>query len=85
MILIRIIQGWFYYFFKNEKIEQVASKRSTICLSCPKAQFYSATESWNHHQFNTPKDPNKMFCFECGCPISKKIRSPKETCPLKKW
>lgn len=83
--LFRIMQGWFFYFFKSEKIENVAIKRSSICLDCPYADFYFAIEKWKHRDLGVPKNINKMFCSKCGCPLSKKIRSPKETCPMKKW
>jgi hypothetical protein len=86
MLLIRIIQGWFYYFFRNEKVESIAAKRIPICLKCPHSKFYSWEKEWKHKDLGHPKNPDDVYCSKClSCPISKKVRSPKEKCPIKKW
>lgn len=84
--LIRILQGWFYYFFRTPRTENLASKRILFCLNCKHMKWYSGYDKWQQQEFNTPINPNKVYCSKCsGCPISKKIRSPKEKCPIKKW
>ncbi len=85
-MLLRILQGWFYYFFRTPRVEELARKRILHCLNCKHMKWYSAYEKWLHQDHNKPINPNNVFCGKCkGCPISKKIRSPKEKCPVGKW
>jgi hypothetical protein len=86
MILIRIIQGWFYYFFKSRNIENIAANRISICVQCKYSKFYSWEDEWKHKDLGYPKNPNDIYCSKClRCPISKKTRSPKEKCPVGHW
>jgi hypothetical protein len=85
-MLFRILQGWFYYFFRNKKVEEVAKKRILFCLNCKYLKWYRKRDQWLYQDHGMPMNPNKVYCSKCmGCPISKKIRSPKERCPIKKW
>jgi hypothetical protein len=34
--LSEIIAGWGNFVFRNEKVEEIAIERMTICLDCPK-------------------------------------------------
>ena len=72
--LVEIAKAWIAA--KNPTDEQriIAEYRVAICDKCPY------------------KEHNKTFdvfiCNKCGCPISKKIFSPKpgdEACPDKRW
>lgn len=86
MFLIRIIQGWYYYFIRNKKVEDVAATRIPICLACPHSKFYSWEDKWKHTDLGHTKKPDDVYCSKClRCPISKKVRSPKEKCPIGKW
>jgi len=86
MILFRILQGWFYFFFRNKNVEQIAKKRITICLSCSHSKFFNWRNQWEHNELGKPKTSNNIYCSKCwNCPISKKVRSPKEKCPLGRW
>jgi hypothetical protein len=52
----------------------IAEYRSSVCDTCDKKTYVTAIASF--------------VCGECGCPLSKKVFSPKpgkEACPLAKW
>lgn len=82
----RIITGWFYFFFKNESVEKIASNREAICMNCKYSKFYNKIDEWKYSEFALPKDPAKLYCSQCNsCPITKLIRSPKSKCPKEYW
>lgn len=86
MLLFRIIQGWFYYFFRSKRVESLATKREQHCLTCIHAKFYAWEDEWKHKDLGYPKKADDLYCTKCmKCPISKKIRSPREKCPVGKW
>ena len=85
MKLIFILQGWFYYLFKNKKVEKLAANRIYKCLQCPHSKFYNQIDQWKHETLKFPKTPGSTYCTKCNCPISKKTRSPKDKCPIGKW
>lgn len=83
---LNIIAGWFYFFFTNESVEKIAVKRIRHCMNCRHAKFDDGIEAWKHFDLGYPKNPNKMVCSLCKrCPISKKVRAPKERCPDNRW
>ncbi len=52
----------------------IAEYRASVCDGCSSKSYTPAIDL--------------HFCGECGCPLSKKIFSPKpgkEACPLAKW
>ena len=54
--------------------QAIAQYRANVCDSCDKKTYVVAIASF--------------VCGECGCPLSKKVFSPrpgKEACPLAKW
>ena len=54
--------------------QAIAQYRANVCDSCDKKTHVVAIASF--------------VCGECGCPLSKKVFSPKpgkEACPLAKW
>lgn len=84
--LLIILQGWFFYFFRNKKVESKAMFRKKICLECEHSKFYNNIRMWEHIEFKKPKTESNTYCTKCSnCPIAKKIRSPKEKCPIGKW
>jgi hypothetical protein len=54
--------------------QAIAQYRANVCDSCDKKTHVAAIASF--------------ICGACGCPLSKKVFSPKpgkEACPLAKW
>lgn len=74
--LKEITQAWITSFFATQEQKELAQKRYEICLKCPSLkEKYIPFKKKYYYQ-----------CSECGCPIQKKIYSPKyNPCPLKKW
>jgi hypothetical protein len=66
-----IFQSWVIAANPSKEEEVLAAKRHSICLDC---KFIK-----NSFVFETK-------CGECGCPINKKIFSPKKgACRIGKW
>ena len=74
MDVIEIINAWKIANNPTPKQEKLAELRGKICDICPSKKVL------------TRKIGLATICDECGCPISKKIFTPKfNACPLKKW
>jgi hypothetical protein len=69
--LVEIAKAWIIAANPTLEEKQKALSRSAICDECPEKKH-------NDHL-------NFFYCDECGCPLSKKIYSPINSCPLKKW
>jgi hypothetical protein len=69
--LLNIIRAWIISYNPTPKEEELAILRAKICDECPSKKYNG------HLDF--------YYCNECGCPLEKKIYSPKNTCPLNKW
>lgn len=66
-----IAESWIIANNPTESQLKLAEERLKICNECDK----KVTATLGHFK-----------CSECGCPISKKIFSPKyDACPLHKW
>lgn len=66
---LEIITAWGNSFNPTKEQKDIADKRKDVCNECPSLKKVTGIE----------------FCDECGCPISKKIYSDKNSCPLNKW
>ena len=74
--LNEITRAWITSYFATEEEKELAQKRYEICLKCPSLKEKHIPLRKKHY----------YQCGECGCPIKKKIYSPKyNPCPLKKW
>lgn len=74
--LNEITRAWITSYFATEEEKELAQKRYEICLKCPSLKEKHIPLRKKHY----------YQCGECGCPIQKKIYSPKyNPCPLKKW
>jgi len=72
--LVEIAKAWMAAANPTPEQKLIAEYRASVCDDCPSK---SHTPSLDLH-----------FCGECGCPLSKKIFSPKpgkQACPLAKW
>jgi hypothetical protein len=68
-----IFQAWVAAANPTPEEQALAEYRSSICDSCDKKTHVPAL--------------NILVCSECGCPLNKKVFSPRgpEACPLAKW
>jgi hypothetical protein len=69
--LVEITKAWIIASNPTPEQEEKALYRSGVCDGCEKKQYVE------HLAF--------FRCGECGCPLSKKIYSPINSCPLNKW
>jgi len=72
--LLEIAVAWKRAANPTPEQQQVAEHRLSICDSCEHKQFRTITRNF--------------VCGACGCPLSKKVYSPKpgpQACPEAKW
>lgn len=80
--LFNIIHGWKNYVIKNPATELQAEKRAKICAECPHSSQLMLLEVMVRDEI---KEIQGHQCNECGCPLSMKVRSKEESCPIDKW
>jgi hypothetical protein len=69
-----IFKSWVAAANPTQDQQTIAQYRANVCDSCDKKTHVVAI--------------NSFICGECGCPLSKKVFSPKpgkEACPLAQW
>ena len=69
-----IFESWVTAANPSPEEQAIAQYRANVCDSCYEKTHVAAL--------------NIFVCDECGCPLSKKVFSPKpgkEACPLAKW
>jgi len=71
--LLEIAVAWHRARKPTEQQQQVAEARLQVCDGCEYKNFRMLTRSY--------------ICDACGCPLSKKVYSPRgpEACPKNKW
>ncbi|WP_417867959.1 hypothetical protein [Xanthomarina gelatinilytica] len=75
-----IAQGWGKY-FKGE-VGALEKERAKECEQCPEA-IVGTFERFMPD--NSLKEIQGLKCNICKCPLSAKLRSKNESCPLGKW
>lgn len=76
-----ILTGWVNLIFDNEDVRLMAIERAKHCAECDNAQ-----DGWVPELINDKiEDVKGMVCDKCNCPLSAKIRSPYEKCPIDLW
>lgn len=76
-----ILSGWKNFIDKSEVVEIVAKERAEFCAQCPSSKEGLLLAFINDKIQNV----QGHYCAECDCPLSAKIRSQNEKCPLGKW
>jgi hypothetical protein len=74
MNFIEVATAWIRAFNPTSEQQEIADYRMKICNDCEKKTYL--------------KSIDMFICGECGCPLNKKIFSPKpglKACPLSKW
>ena len=79
MKILNIIDGWKAFFFKENNY--IAKLRAEECKKCPEA----GVGKFEIILKDEVEEIQGLKCDACGCPLSAKLRSKKEKCPLKKW
>ena len=77
-----ILNGWKNYLIEDPVIEEVAEKRASVCKICThlkKGKFTSMLKDYKLHEIEG------HYCDKCKCPLSAKVRSQNEKCPIDKW
>jgi len=72
--LMEIAVAWKRAFQSTDSQQSVAEQRLSICEGCEHKTFRKLTRTF--------------VCGACGCPLSKKVYSPRpgpEACPEAKW
>lgn len=75
MDFVEIAKSWIISMNPTPKQEEIANQRIDVCNGC------------EHRKLSENGIINFYYCDACGCPLQKKIYSPKgpEACPLRKW
>lgn len=77
-----IINGWKNYLVDDPVIDAIAKQRAKVCEVCPEAKkgkFTAVLKDYKQHEIEG------KYCGVCKCPLSAKVRSENEKCPLEKW
>ena len=79
--LAHIYDGWKNYMFESPEIEAMAKYRATKCAACPFMVEMRNMKVAEKHVLN-----GKSYkCNQCGCPLSAKLRSEYDHCPIGSW
>ena len=72
----KIAEGWTNFVFKSKNVEELATVRAKICSTCPfiKEMTIPITKG------DSIVEARGMYCSQCGCPISAKVRVVMENC-----
>lgn len=79
--LYNIVSGWKKYISKDDPTPE-EKRRAEICSKCPKAVMGTYEKLMPDYSL---KQVEGLKCVVCKCPLSTKIRSKNEKCPLGKW
>lgn len=77
-----ILNGYANYFISDSTAERTAKERAAVCAACPfvKRGFHAAL---------LPDmrlgEIQGLYCGDCKCPLSAKVRSKNTKCPQGKW
>lgn len=75
-----ILDGWKNFIDKSDVSESLAKKRAEKCGSCNEAKKSILVFFKDELQ-----EIEGYKCNQCQCPLSAKVRSINEKCPIGKW
>lgn len=81
--LQHIVNGWTNLIIEDPVAEEIALRRASICASCPFAEEVGGLSMIAVD--NRTKQIRGMKCGKCGCPLSAKVRSLNDHCPIGQW
>jgi len=76
------LTGWKNYIITNINTEEIAIKRAKECSDCSYAYLNNIIKMMVVDKIH---DIEGYYCSKCSCPLSAKIRSVNEKCPIGKW
>ena len=76
-----IIEGWDLYI--RGEVPEFTLARKEICIKCPFAVM-GTYEKWMPEKKEL-KEIQGLKCGKCKCPLSTKLRSENEKCPINNW
>ena len=77
-----IIEGFKYTRINDPVREDMARYRASICATCDEIK---EGRVFGFNKDDKIKEIKGMRCGICGCGLSEKLRSKKESCPINKW
>lgn len=78
--MFNIYQGWKKYL--KGSVTELERSRAKLCKECPEAVVGTYEKLMPDYEL---KEVKGLKCNQCGCPLSTKLRSKEESCPLGKW
>jgi hypothetical protein len=83
IVLSNIIAGWSNLAFTDPAVESLAIERAAICAKCPFAEMSTGLHTIVVD--NKTTQVRGLKCGKCGCPLSAKVRTPMDGCPIGRW
>jgi hypothetical protein len=83
IVLSNIIAGWSNLAFTDPAVESLAMERAAICAKCPFAEMSNGLHTIVVD--NKTTQVRGLKCGKCGCPLSAKVRTPMDGCPIGRW
>lgn len=77
MRISNVLSGWINYL--SDK--QINGKGLSHCMVCD----HAVEKKYLTFVKDDFKEVQGKVCDKCDCPLSAKLRSPNEKCPLEKW
>jgi hypothetical protein len=81
MSVNKILKGWKNFIVKSEVTEELAVQRALNCVDCVELKKGGLLSFLN----DDLKEIQGHYCNICKCPLSAKLRSLNEKCPLNKF
>ena len=78
---IRILKAWSNAIVKDDTIEAEAKRRAQICVNCPFAKHGKILTFVK----DSLKEVEGLYCSDCGCPLTGKLRSEHKDDICQKW
>jgi predicted nucleic acid-binding Zn-ribbon protein len=78
----KMLEGGMNYLKKDKKVEELATRRASICAECPHMEPSKIVEQIRDDKLVKVKG---HICGSCGCILSFKLRSESSKCPEDKW
>jgi len=78
--IYNIAEGWISYLFGNNP--DWVTERAMVCKKCPHAVHGTYEKLMPDYNL---KEVQGLKCGKCKCPLSTKLRSENEKCPIGKW
>lgn len=80
--IANILNGWKNFLVRSEVTEKLARERAEHCATCEHAKHGLLTAFIDDDLTEIQGE----YCSKCeGCPLSAKVRSENEKCPVGKW